>query len=184
MSLRDSAHTGEKQAKRSNIRAGHPAQCRTQLDAVIARSLTGYAECHGLLSTESSPFPERSLLAVPCRSFSLLSIRSPNHRNGSSCPVRSVFLFPSWCPWHRFSRHPLRPALAPLLLCASSLIALRKAHRKAVSVPPQSSQGLRLSQTRRKTLRSPKKARPKFGSNQPRVFVPKHSRAERRKKLT
>ncbi|MGI8960786.1 MAG: single-stranded DNA-binding protein, partial [Bryobacteraceae bacterium] len=29
-----------------------------------------------------------------------------------------------------------------------------------------------------------KKHVPKFGSNQPRVFVPKHSRAERRKKLT
>jgi hypothetical protein len=52
---------------------------------------------------------------------------------------------------------------------------LRKAHRERFR-SHHKVQGLRLSQTRRKTSRSPKKARPKFGSNQPRVLVPKHSR--------
>lgn len=70
------------------------------------------------------------------------------------CSGYPFFLFPSWCTWHRFSGHPLRPALAPVLRRALLFpveVAHRTRFRSHRKVP-----GLRLSQIRRKSLRSPK----------------------------
>jgi hypothetical protein len=145
----------------SYVSRGSPcADCELRSGAAVARGHRKYAQCHRFLSRIARP-------SVHCRSDrnrAIVCFRFGNasfpHRNESSCPVRSRIPFPSWCAWHRFSRHPLRPALASVLLCASFLFLVEESAPRSGSGPTTKFSGLRLSQTRRKTLRSPEKALP------------------------
>jgi single-strand DNA-binding protein len=76
---------------------------------------------------------------------------------------------------------PVAPGTGARSALRFFLIALRKAHRTAVPVPPQSSRATPFANPAKNFAVPRKSTFLQFGSNQLRVFVPKHSRAEKEK---